>query len=332
MPSKPAKAQSQKGKPKPKGAKPKASNGSTRTSAPVGGGWTVPVGARTRAAPLQAAKAAADATMCCGLVNPWHVACFGMKFPDGNNGRSMTSQLKGLITMTGANVCNSFLPVFPYGYLTSTYSSPTYSFASTYSEYSVPSIFTSNAVQVRLVCGAIKVAVSSAVTNSQGTLTVARNNTYTALSGTRTSGALDDEYAEVYPVATGATWVIPFKRSALPLFNNISTASLTGVTGSPNYETITLELNGGVSGTTLSVEYVFNIEWNYTASSGLGHVSTRDPRPQPKAIEAASKALDKMPPVVNSTVDQFGKLAEKAALSAMQKGGEFLLEGLASLF
>jgi hypothetical protein len=270
---------------------------------------------------------------CCALLNPFDDNCKGCKWPDGNNGRSIPVQVRATTTLT-TNAAGygfiQFTPTVPYGFVGTASVGSTYTLGNT-GTYTVPTFF-SNFAQYRIVCWGIKISVISSVPNTQGKMILSTISAPLATGTTYTSGTMDASSVESVPLSTGREVVWVSKRTGAATF--VNAVNSPGTIEYNNFTSLIVDVYGAVPSTVvLDFEYSINLEGILnTASSGLSHLAPKDPPANGKLTDAVSKAAEKIPNIVEGGINTFTAAAEKAAMSAFEKGGEYLLEGLAGMF
>lgn len=318
----------------------------------INGGWAYPKGssrANSGFPTLQPKIMRNMVTACCALVDPFSEMCRGCKLPDGQNGKSMPFQIRGhvgLVVDSGGYACMQFAPVFPYGILnTASRSSATYTLNADTNTYYVPSVF-SNFSNFRVVCGAIKLVVNSSVPNTSGSIILSTLENAIATGGTWTSGSLDALEVFSSALATGKEFIWTTRPVGPRTFQGCLFNSTTNTGGNNAFTSLVVDLYGGTytsasAATSIDVEYVFNLECQFittsgSSSAGFGHLTPPDPPPNPRAINHAAEVHRRIPTTHEGNTDSFSKkveaVAQKVAIGAFEKGGEYLLEGLSAMF
>jgi hypothetical protein len=279
---------------------------------------------------------------CCTLANPFAASCKGCKLPDGMNGRSLPFQIRGIsnyIVDSGGYYFLEIAPFMPYGILTAaSRATAVWTLASTWAEYNVPSIFTTYAGLYRIVCAGVKITVVSSVPNTSGTMILSTLDNFINPSNTYTSGTMDAQDVVVVPLATGAEYVWLAKPTGPRIFLNQSTSSATEVVAGPPFTSLIVDISGGVASlTSISVEYVFNLEMQFTAgsgglSAGLGHLTPPDPPANTPLIDRVQHTQRVMPHVVKGGVEAISKAVESSAATVFSKlaikGTDFITSSL----
>lgn len=250
----------------------------------------------------------------------------------------MPIQVRGVTAFVADGTNNNWFGQFsanlPFGALfPATKGSTQYTMGTAFAQYNCPSLFTSQVHTYRVVCGGLRFTVTSSVPNSQGSLIFSEQDASPVLSAVRSVGVLDDVNASVFPVATGFQYTYLFKPVGPRNFVVASTSTTTGLINTmPTFNTLNVELQGGVGGqTTVTVEYIFHVEFTTVENSGLGVLTPPDPVPNLGLVQAATRTAAKMPVVVQGSADEFNKklmeAAKGAAATLAYKAGDMALEG-----
>jgi len=223
----------------------------------------------------------------------------------------------------------------PYGQLAvASRSGFQYTMNSTYTSNTVPTIFTTNCYNYRIVCWGIHISVMSPVPNTGGTIVLSTLDQPIPVGGFYTSGTMDATEVAAFSLVSGGSylWVSkPVGRDRT--FINQSTSTVIAPNGGVEWTSLFIDLYGAVaSSTTIDIEYVYNIEFVGVPASGLSHLSPDDPPASMAAIDKAAEVQRKVPSAHSGMVDDIRARLKAEARKAALRAGESALEGVANLF
>jgi len=282
-------------------------------------------------------KAGGLMSACCTLLNPFDPGCRGCRWPDGLSMRTMPVQVRGMVAITASTTGNAFVTfdaLLPYGIMAYTVTGA-YAPPAAMTTYNCPSVFTSNAKGYRVVCGGIRISCASAATDASGSLILSEGvQPGWVYPASRNVGVLDDYNVQVFSIASGFQYTYLFKPLGPRLFAPQSTSVSTGLTSNsaPTFATFNIEMvNAKATVTSVTCEYVFNLEFETTTASGIAHLAPPETKPAPVATRVIDAALKSLPIAHQGDDTSFTMKVEsavsKAASSLGVRAADWALEG-----
>jgi hypothetical protein len=335
---------------KKKGKKAAKGKGKKKTYAKLQGGWAYPTAVRstgTQGFPqMKAPKMGRGIMACCKFANPFDPGCKGCKLPDGQNGRSIPIQVRGVSDYTVGATGNAFISFMgnpSNGQVAvNTVSAGSYTIPTPYQANQVPTVFSGNVGKWRVVCWGVHVTVTSGVTNTSGKMVVNTLESVVPDGGSYKQGMMDGVESEIVPLATGVSFVWIAKRIGPPVWNvGAPLNSVATTQGGDQYNqwtNLVLDIGAAtISATTLSVEYVYNLEFQLSGTSGsvgqgLMHLAPIDPPASSAMMDGIQHVQREMPHLITGPLDKVGDVVKQAGMKLAEQGGDYILESIAALF
>ncbi len=252
----------------------------------------------------------------CSLLNPFCPAAKGRKYPDGLNAASLTYQFRGHLPNPTFVSTNShtgwkvkFAPFLPYGYLQATDSAGSWAIPG--GSTTLPgthTLFVNNANAFRVVSAGLIVRCVCNTSNAQGYLIIGKSNGLN-LSGTETTA--DDAYMETQtvPVYAGLECAVINRPVGATAYEFNGQGVNTANYDASFWDTISVELVGGTSNTTIDIQFVVNCEFTCVADNDITQLAPPDPPKRLALTEAANYVRLKL-----SSVFEKGDMVLDAAI------------------
>lgn len=282
-------------------------------------------------------------TTVCSIIDPFCIHARGAQYPDGVGGPTIPMQLRGITSIaadgttgTGAVV---FVPNPVYPKLDAlSHVATLWTWNSTSGTSPIAnSFFTSNANEARIVSWGLVIRSQMTASTAKGSIIV-QTLTQPPYSGTYTSGAINTPYAQVHALSAGTqiSWVSqplgPDARAFKPLSaytNSLSNVDWTGL----QIEVVNGDITSNI--VYLSVEVIFNIEFNLLANNGLNQVVKPPPKPNDLAVRAAEAAQSSIAPFIEGGVtaatNYLGRIAMGAVSSLLPPPFRMIAGGMRAM-
>lgn len=276
----------------------------------------------------------------CSVYDPFCTHARGAQRPDGGPS-SIPFQVRFLQTVStlnvaggvgrGAVVANPLYALQGYP----TYVAPTYSGSSSFSATPTSSLgllaTATNVGEMRITSFGVIFRSSTSATSSQGCviLTTTPRPTYQNVDG----GAISGAESVIVSLASGAeyTWISKPLGPDAHLMKEYAFWNTSTLSDFP-WTSFTYEFLGAAQNTAVAtIEVVMNVEFtvNTEASSqGLAQLQKAPPKPNPVALQAASRAQVNAPSFIQGGITKASDTLSKWAMAALD---DVMSEGLALL-
>jgi hypothetical protein len=271
----------------------------------------------------------------CAVTNPFCPAAKNSKWPDGTNGNTMTSQIRGNTTLSSGlngNGYFAFASAFPYGFIGySTTTSSTVTLVANYSPYQTSPLFTTYGAEYRIVSFGVCARAVASATTSSGLITLGTMGTAPAVSSVITLGSELYDEVTVRAVQPGmeVSWIAQPRGATAREFKSASTS--TSVTN--DWTNLAIELSGCPNSSAMvNIEWFMNIEWTTTVNSAITALARPNPPKSNVAEQAVSTTHSTLGSLIQGGITSVENSVKEHATSALGKFMDDPLDSLAALF
>lgn len=270
----------------------------------------------------------------CSILDPFCVHAKAAKRPDGMGANSITTQVRGVITISTSALGGAFFILSSglgrYGWVTGTLAAGDWTTGAAWNALTGSEIIQAHAKEIRIVSfGAVIRSIGSA-TSAQG-FTIASSLANPRLSTPYSAGRVDYSESGLHSNAAGTEYQWISKPIGNKAHEFRDYATVTSTMTDFDWTSLALEISGGpVSLPVITVEWYYNVEFTLTEGTSTSLAQMVPPsKPSNKvAIAGQEKAQSSMSSFFTGTVEKatesLAKTASTALLDVMKEGMSWL--------